>query len=161
MLSDVDQIRYEDSKNKHFSTLAKYKEMWIKGAEQWIQTRPTREFTFGTFVYEDDVIFDHDEEVHGSQRCELLDEWAKEIAQAKKGKMDQSTASMYNWMKDHATRPFWERRFEQLMAENLINMPDDYYEDTVPFENTERLNQIFTDLEEENLGKINSLQEKH
>ena len=68
---------------------------------------------------------------------------------------------MFNWMKDRATRAFWERRFEQLNAENLINMPDDYYEDTVPFENADQLNQIFTDLEEENLGKINSLQEKH
>jgi len=68
---------------------------------------------------------------------------------------------MYNWMKDRATKQFWERRFVQLMAENLINMPDDYYEDSVPFKNADTLNQIFTDLEEENLGMINSLQEKH
>jgi hypothetical protein len=41
---------------------------------EWAE-RKTKDFTLGTFIYEDDVIFDHDEEVHGSQRCELLDEW--------------------------------------------------------------------------------------
>ena len=87
VLSDVDQNKYEENKRKYFNTRAKYKEMWIKGAETWVEKR-IKDYIFGTFLYEDDVVFDHDEEIHGNQRCELLDEWIKESLQTKKTKQD-------------------------------------------------------------------------
>lgn len=38
-------------------------------------------------------------------------------------------------------------------------MPEEYYEEKVYFESTEALNELFTKLEEENLAKINKIQE--
>lgn len=46
------------------------------------------------------------------------------------------------------------------MAENLIIVPNNYYEDKLPFNDAEALNQIFTELEEKNLTYIHTLQEK-
>ncbi len=58
------------------------------------------------------------------------------------------------------TKALWESRFSQLMAENLIIVPNNYYEDKLPFNDAEALNQIFTELEEKNLTYIHTLQEK-
>lgn len=43
-------------------------------------------------------------------------------------------------MRDRMTKALWESRFSQLMAENLIIVPNDYYEDKLPFNNAEALN---------------------
>jgi hypothetical protein len=46
------------------------------------------------------------------------------------------------------------------MSENLIDVPNDFYKDDLPFNDPEKLNNIFTELEEENLFKIHSMAEK-
>ena len=58
------------------------------------------------------------------------------------------------------TQAHWEHRFESLMSENLIDVPNDFYKDDLPFNDPEKLNNIFTELEEENLFKIHSMAEK-
>ncbi len=58
------------------------------------------------------------------------------------------------------TQAHWEARFEQLMSENLIDVPKDFYKDDLPFNDPDKLNNIFTELEEENLFKIHSMAEK-
>ncbi len=52
-----------------------------------------------------------------------------------------------------------DKRFDELLELNLIEMPEEYYEEKVYFESTEALNELFTKLEEENLAKINKIQE--
>lgn len=51
----------------------------------------------------------------------------------------------------------WEQRFKQLMNENLIDLPADYFDDNLPFNDPARLDAIFTELEEENLRTIHSM----
>ena len=53
----------------------------------------------------------------------------------------------------------WSNRFEQLLALNLIELDDEYYQDELYFKNPSGLNQIFIDLEERNLSNINKLQD--
>lgn len=46
------------------------------------------------------------------------------------------------------------------MAENLILMPDEFYDEALPFENASTLEEIFMELEEKNLAMIHAMQEK-
>lgn len=47
-----------------------------------------------------------------------------------------------------------------MLAESLIDVPPDYYSESLPFNNTEMMNKIFSELEEKNLFMIHSIQEK-
>lgn len=46
------------------------------------------------------------------------------------------------------------------MAENLILMPEDFYNEILPFDSASTLEQIFMELEEKNLAMIHAMQEK-
>lgn len=115
--------------------------------------------------FAEDIIFDHDEDIHGHHRFEVPDEWLGErrnnrtkndpLAGMFKDKEDK-----YNYLKDKMRPADWERRFDQLMAENLIKTDKAFFEDKVPFDRPEKLEEIFTELEEKNLKMIHSLQEK-
>ena len=116
------------------------------------------------FRYDKDILFEHDEEIHGQHRFELIDEYLKANPGDKK-KLDGNSAqgfnsNKYSWMKDKMTKQHWETRFDQLMAENLIAVPDDFYSDTLPFDNADTLYEIFNELEEKNLGMIHTMQDK-
>lgn len=43
-------------------------------------------------------------------------------------------------MRDKMSKALWETRFGQLMAENLINVPKNFYDDKLPFNDAETLN---------------------
>lgn len=53
----------------------------------------------------------------------------------------------------------WEKRFEQLLKEDLIDVPEDFYDEKILFEEPEQLMQIFTNLEEKNLDIIKKSQD--
>lgn len=46
------------------------------------------------------------------------------------------------------------------MAENLILMPEEFYNEVLPFDSASTLEQIFMELEEKNLAMIHAMQEK-
>jgi transcriptional/translational regulatory protein YebC/TACO1 len=48
----------------------------------------------------------------------------------------------------------WEDKFEMLMKHDLIDVPDDFYDEQLYFTDPHDLNNIFTDLEEKNLFLI-------
>ena len=45
----------------------------------------------------------------------------------------------------------WEYRYEQLLDLHLVDVPANYYDDTLFFSDPEDLKQIFSKIEEENL----------
>lgn len=53
----------------------------------------------------------------------------------------------------------WSTRFDDLEKLNLIEMEDAFYDDALYFKDPDGLNQIFDDLEEQNLSYINKIQE--
>lgn len=73
--------------------------------------------------YEEDIIFDHDEDIHGTNKIELHDKWLAEKAQMdKKNRLteggattqmrDRDRENKYAWMKQNMTQAHWERRFD-------------------------------------------------
>lgn len=73
--------------------------------------------------------------------------------------------------KKHAQRPAknqqrqdftddkWELIFDQLLEEDKIDVPADFYDEEVLFDDPEQLIEIFAGLEEQNLKKIKNCQE--
>ena len=57
------------------------------------------------------------------------------------------------------TQAEWEAKFDQLLAEDLIDVPEDYYEEQIQFTDPSDLSKIFSDLEERNLFLIHNRQE--
>lgn len=48
----------------------------------------------------------------------------------------------------------WAKKFEELLNSDLIDVPEDYYDEPMLFDDAEQLMQIFTSLEEKNLEII-------
>lgn len=57
------------------------------------------------------------------------------------------------------TKADWEKRFEQLLKLELIDVPKDFYYEELLFEEPERLMEVFTQLEEQNLQNVAKTQE--
>ena len=53
----------------------------------------------------------------------------------------------------------WENRFNMLLKLDLIDVPRDFYEEELLFDEPERLMDVFTQLEEQNLQNISKTQE--
>ncbi len=53
----------------------------------------------------------------------------------------------------------WEAKFEMLFAEDLIQIDDDFFDEELCFNDPNDLNEIFTNLEEDNLYLISQSQE--
>ena len=53
----------------------------------------------------------------------------------------------------------WRRKCEELLNADLIDVPEDYYDEPILFDNAEQLMQIFTSLEEKNLEIIKKSQD--
>jgi hypothetical protein len=48
----------------------------------------------------------------------------------------------------------WDTKFEMLFSEELIDLPEDFFDEELYYSNTNELSDIFTDLEEKNLYLI-------
>ena len=55
------------------------------------------------------------------------------------------------------TDKMWEEKFEILMKEDLIEVPNSYYEEELFFTDTSQLNAIFTEKENKNLFLVGLL----
>ena len=53
----------------------------------------------------------------------------------------------------------WADKFEELLHADLIDVPEDFYDEPILFETAEQLMQIFTSLEEKNLEIIKKSQD--
>ena len=53
----------------------------------------------------------------------------------------------------------WEGKFEMLMREDLIDLPQDFFDEQLYFNDPNDLNNIFGELEEKNLYLIHMSQE--
>jgi len=53
----------------------------------------------------------------------------------------------------------WDHKFEELMNEDLIDVPEDFFDEELFFQDSNELNDIFTLLEEKNLYFIHMSQE--
>lgn len=54
---------------------------------------------------------------------------------------------------------FWSDMFEKRLKQDLIDVPDDFYEEKIMFEEADDLMVVFKDLEDKNLTKILKTQE--
>ena len=54
---------------------------------------------------------------------------------------------------------YWNDRFESLLAQDLIDVPKDYYDEKILFEDQSQLMEVFSYLEEQNLKNIQSAQD--
>ena len=57
------------------------------------------------------------------------------------------------------TEKDWDMMFEILMNEDLIDLPEDYFNEELLYTDPNELNEIFTQLEEKNLYLIHMSQE--
>ena len=57
------------------------------------------------------------------------------------------------------TQADWEQKFEALLEEDLIELPEDVYAEDLYYDDANELNNIFTELEEKNLFLIHRSQE--
>ena len=53
----------------------------------------------------------------------------------------------------------WEAKFEMLMREDLIDLPEDFFDEELYYKDPNDLNNIFAELEEKNLYLIHMSQE--
>ena len=53
----------------------------------------------------------------------------------------------------------WDHKFEQLMGDDLIDLPDNFYDEDLYYTDPNDLNNIFSELEEKNLYLIHMSQE--
>ena len=61
--------------------------------------------------------------------------------------------------RENMTDKDWETKFEMLMNEDLIQLPDDFYDEELYYKDPNDLNTIFSELEEKNLYLIHMSQE--
>lgn len=54
---------------------------------------------------------------------------------------------------------YWNDRFESLLGQDLIDVPKDYYDEKILFEDQSQLMEVFSYLEEQNLKNIQSAQD--
>ena len=53
----------------------------------------------------------------------------------------------------------WEKVYELLMENHLVEVPDNFYQEHIPFKDPAQLEKIFTRLEEKNLFSIGRVAE--
>lgn len=53
----------------------------------------------------------------------------------------------------------WEAKFEMLFKEDLIDLPEDFFDEELYYNDPNELNNIFSELEEKNLYAIHMSQE--
>ena len=61
--------------------------------------------------------------------------------------------------REHMTEKDWEAKFEMLMAEDLIDLPDNLRVENLFFDDPNQMDEIFSELEERNLYLIHRKQE--
>jgi hypothetical protein len=76
----------------------------------------------------------------------------------KKGKKGQ-LPGLGSYGRDHMTDKDWEAKFELLLSEDLIDLPDKLREEHLFFDEPDQMFEIFTELEERNLYLIHRKQE--
>jgi hypothetical protein len=76
----------------------------------------------------------------------------------KKGKKGQ-LPGIGSYGRDHMTDKDWEAKFELLLSEDLIDLPDKLREEHLFFDDPDQMFEIFTELEERNLYLIHRKQE--
>ena len=54
---------------------------------------------------------------------------------------------------------YWSDRFDSLLAKDLIDVPKDYYDEKILFEDPEQLMAVFSYLEDQNLKSIQNAQD--
>ena len=54
---------------------------------------------------------------------------------------------------------YWEERFDHLLKQDLIDVPRDYYDEQILFDDPDQLMEVFAYLEEQNLKNIQSAQD--
>jgi hypothetical protein len=53
----------------------------------------------------------------------------------------------------------WEAKFELLMSEDLVELPEDFFDEELYYKDPNDLNAIFSEIEEKNLYLIHMSQE--
>lgn len=102
-----------------------------------------------------DIIFKDDEDIHEAVKMEFsfltsfhLDNRAKRAS--------KEFRAIHAAIPNHE----WEHRFDQLMELRLIEVPENFFDEKLFFNNPEDLKAIFAKLEEENLSFIHLQQEQ-
>lgn len=81
------------------------------------------------------IVFSEDEEIHDNIKIESIDDPIQLIN--KKGKQDDKRKTKRS--KENVSDQWLAQRFEQLLKLDLIELPDDYYDDKLFFDGTDAL----------------------
>ena len=113
---------------------------------------------------QDDLIFGEDEDIHEGIKLSDIDDTTLQrnpttmSVPANKpregGKRDSKNKTIN---RTNCTEAWLAARFEQLMSLDLVELPDNYYEDKLFFDETDALDQKFSQLEEDNLFYIHRI----
>lgn len=133
------------------------KEEWIRINMALKRANEKEDYIIGFYPY------GYDEEIHENKPLKIQEELKTfkggETIGGKTLKTKGKSSNQMIRRSDMTDRADWEIRFGELLELNLIQLPDEYYEDELYFKNTEDLEDLFTDLEEKNLSLINKIQE--
>ena len=104
-----------------------------------------------------DIIFKTDDEIHDGEKM-VFSFHGKDAVQGQENRSRKVSKDF----SDHAqmTMADWELAFKKLLQLHLISVPSDFYEDELPFSDTNELTEKFQKQEEENLRKIHDQQTK-
>lgn len=103
---------------------------------------------------EDYLIFRDDDDLYTSvPQATLASQKQDQARGMKKGQGAQPLR------KENMTLQDWDHKFEELIAKDLIDMPEDFYNEELKFQDPNELKDIFTLLEEKNLYFIHMSQE--
>jgi len=100
---------------------------------------------------DDHIIFREDDELFSEEGQGLNQTLKSETTTARRG------GKIGPLNRERMTDADWEAKFEMLMREDLIELPDEYQDERLYFENEGQLTTIFEELEETNLYQINQL----
>ena len=133
------------------------KEEWIRINMALKRANEKEDYIIGFYPY------GYDEEIHENKPLKIQEELKTfkggETIGGKTLKTKGKSSNQMIRRSDMTDRADWEIRFGELLELNLIQLPDEYYEDELYFKNTEDIEDLFTDLEEKNLSLINKIQE--
>ncbi len=77
----------------------------------------------------------------------------------KKGKKNNLLSNLGAYGREHMTDKDWESKFELLLSEDLIDLPENLQREHLYFKDPGDLGEIFGELEEQNLYLIHRKQE--
>ena len=124
----------------------------------WIDFHKKDRRDDGVIFREDDDVFTNEASKAGASTVGDQVERKGEGPPATGGKA-KKTQAIQQLKRENMSERDWEAKFEFLLGEDLVELPEDFFDEDLFFTNPHDLNNIFSELEEKNLYLIHMSQE--